>query len=185
MAGRKADAERQRAVTHSMSAVFQRGGYDGASLSSLGAVTGLAKASLYHRFPGGKPDMGRAVLADAGRRFADLVLRPLQMEAPPTLRLRHMLDGLASYYAGADSCLMNALTLGDGADLFGKDIRLTINAWVKLMASALEEMGHSPDAARDEADDIVCRVQGALVLARLGDRPDALSSALARIRAGL
>jgi len=44
-------------VFEGLSDVFRRKGYDGASYSDLMKATGLVKASLYHRFPGGKADM--------------------------------------------------------------------------------------------------------------------------------
>src|SRR5947209_5229638 len=45
--------------------VFRRLAYDGASLAEFSKATGLGKSSLYHYFPGGKEDMGRAVLGRA------------------------------------------------------------------------------------------------------------------------
>ena len=47
--------------------VFRTYGYEGASLSRISEVTGLQRASLYHRFPGGKEDMAKAVLSRAGQ----------------------------------------------------------------------------------------------------------------------
>jgi len=41
--------------------VFRNVGYDGASLAVLADATGLKKASLYHRFPGGKEQMAEEV----------------------------------------------------------------------------------------------------------------------------
>jgi len=49
-------------------AVFRENGYAGAYLSTLSAATGLQRASLYHRFPEGKPAMAAAVLAGGQRR---------------------------------------------------------------------------------------------------------------------
>ncbi len=57
--------------------VFQKHGYEGASLSLIAAATGLGRASLYHRFPGGKADMALAVLDHADLWFATHVLDPL------------------------------------------------------------------------------------------------------------
>ena len=49
-------------------ATIRQKGYDGTSLNELADLTGLKKASLYHRFPGGKKDMVKSVLdyADKG-----------------------------------------------------------------------------------------------------------------------
>ena len=49
-------------VVDRLLAVFQRLGYDGASLAELSHATGLGKSSLYHYFPNGKEEMALAVL---------------------------------------------------------------------------------------------------------------------------
>jgi TetR/AcrR family transcriptional regulator, lmrAB and yxaGH operons repressor len=160
---------------------FKRKGYDGASLSDLGAATGLAKASFYHRFPSGKPEIGRSALAESGKRFTQAVLRPLQSAAAAPDRLNAMLDGVLDYYAGdTQACLMNTMTLGDGAHLYGKDIKHTIAAWEKLIAACFQ--GMSEDAARARATDIIIRIQGALVLARMSGRRDVLAEVVGGLR---
>lgn len=179
-------AARNSTIVEGLIDVFKHKGYDGASLSDLAAATGIAKASLYHRYPGGKPELGRTALAEAGRNFALLILKPLQSNKPAAERLAAMLDGVGAFY-GTESpaCLMNTLTLGDALPLFGKDIRNTHNAWQKLIARALEELGRSEAQATDEADDMIARIQGALVLTRLSDRTNSLSAMLERLRASL
>jgi TetR/AcrR family transcriptional regulator, lmrAB and yxaGH operons repressor len=160
---------------------FKRKGYDGASLADLGAATGLAKASFYHRFPSGKPEIGRSALAESGKRFTQAVLRPLQSGAPPAARLAAMYEGVLGYYAGdTQACLMNTMTLGDGAHLYGKDIKHTIAAWEKLIAACFEELGDT--APRLRATDIIIRIQGALVLARMSGREDVLAEVVAGLR---
>ena len=44
-------------VLAGLTEVFQSKGYEAASLQDLARATGLKKASLYHRFPGGKKQM--------------------------------------------------------------------------------------------------------------------------------
>jgi TetR/AcrR family transcriptional regulator, lmrAB and yxaGH operons repressor len=160
---------------------FKRNGYDGASLADLGAATGLAKASFYHRFPSGKPEIGRVALAESGKRFTQAVLRPLQSTAPPAARLNAMYDGVLEYYSGGtQACLMNTMTLGGGAALYGKDIKHTIAAWEKLIAACFENV--SEDVARAKAVDIIIRIQGALVLARMSGREDMLIGVIMAMR---
>ncbi len=168
---------------HQLIKTFRAKGYEGAALSDLSAATGLAKASFYHRFPGGKPELGRATLAEAGKRFADTVLRPLQSKVPADKRWSAMLDGVALFYAdGANACLMNSMTIGDGAALFGKDIRLTLNAWEKLISAVFEESGTAAIVARQQAEDVIIRIEGALVVARMKDKPEVLAMTLEALR---
>lgn len=165
---------------------FRCKGYEGAALSDLSAATGLAKASFYHRFPGGKIELGRATLAEAGKRFADLILRPLQSNAIAIERWHAMLDGVALFYGdGANACLMNSMTIGDGAALFGKDIRLTLNAWEKLIGAVFEETGMEHGAARQKAEATIIQIEGALVVARMKDKPEVLTTALMALRGAL
>jgi TetR/AcrR family transcriptional regulator, lmrAB and yxaGH operons repressor len=174
-------AARTAALMDGVIETFKRKGYDGASLSDLGAATGLAKASFYHRFPSGKPEIGRAALAESGKRFTQAVLRPLQSTAPPAARLNAMYDGVLDYYGGdTQACLMNTMTLGDGAALYGKDIKHTIAAWEKLIAACFEDA--SEDAARTKAINIIIRIQGALVLSRMSGRGDVLAGVVAGMR---
>jgi TetR/AcrR family transcriptional regulator, lmrAB and yxaGH operons repressor len=175
-----ADVEaRTAALMRGVIETFKRKGYDGASLTDLGAATGLAKASFYHRFPAGKPEIGRAALAESGRAFTQEILRPLQSSEPPRARLAAMLKGVQRYYSGeTQACLMNTMTIGDGAHLFGKDIKHSIAAWERLIAQAHEELGDSAEAARRKATDTIIRIQGALVLARMSGREDVLSDVL-------
>ncbi len=179
-------AQRTAQMYDQLITTFRAKGYEGAALSDLSAATGLAKASFYHRFPGGKPELGRATLAEAGKRFADLILRPLQSNQSATKRWNAMLDGVALFYAdGANACLMNSMTIGDGAALFGKDIRLTLNAWEKLISAVFEEKGAEPVTARQQSEDVIIRIEGALVVARMKDKPEVLSATLAALRGRL
>jgi AcrR family transcriptional regulator len=174
-------ASRRQAIVRSLVSVFKRDGYAGASLTDLSGACGLAKASLYHRFPEGKPEMGRTALADEGRRFTDLILRPLQRGGSGAERLSLMLAGVLAFYADEPpACLMNTLTLGEGDALFRSTIGQTIEAWIKAMTAALDQDGRDVATAEALARDVVVRVQGALVLARLTGRESALIEALGR-----
>ena len=58
--------------------IFRKRGYEGASLSEIGAATGLGKGSLYHFFPGGKPEMAESVLAEVDAWFEGNIFAPLR-----------------------------------------------------------------------------------------------------------
>ncbi len=163
-----AAGQKRQTLNAGLIRIFRDNGYEGASLVALSSATGLAKASLYHRFPDGKPEMGRTALAEAGRRFTDLVLKPLQSRLPARERLHAMVAGLLVYYENdAPACLMNTMTLGSGEALFGPDIRATMLAWQRLMETAYIDIGETPDHAARHAQKIIITVQGTLVLARI------------------
>src|SRR5438128_10858981 len=82
-------------VFQGLSDVFRRKGYDGASYSDLMKATGLVKASLYHRFPGGKAEMVDRILSEVDR------VRKIAR------RLREF------YKSGQQWCLLDTVTLAD------------------------------------------------------------------------
>ena len=49
-------------LTECILEVLRAKGYDGSSLNDLALAGGLKKASLYHRFPGGKENLVQSVL---------------------------------------------------------------------------------------------------------------------------
>ena len=143
-------------------------------MQQLADAAGLQKASLYHRFPGGKRDMAEAVLAAADQWFETHVFEPLSNPAggPPRERLAAMTRALRRFYnKGHRPCLLDSISLGEGSDLFADHTRRSIRRWISTLASVVEESGVEASDARRSAEDAVMRIEGALVLARAsGDR---------------
>jgi AcrR family transcriptional regulator len=148
--------------------IFRTIGYDGATLSKLSEATGLQRASLYHRFPGGKKEMAEAVLARAGAWIDAHVLAPLTASGTPQARLQKMARSLDTFYVqGGTSCLLDALSFGEGSDLFHDHIRAAFAHWIEALEALVVESTGCPRAeARQRAEDAVIGIQGALVLAR-------------------
>ncbi len=148
--------------------VFRNVGYDGASLAVLADATGLKKASLYHRFPGGKEQMAEEVFKAAEAWLGDNVLAPLTGDAPPAERLQAMIDRLNAFYGGGkQACLLNTLAsahIRDGP--FARRIRRAFKIWIDAIAEALTDAGLDEDTARARAQRAVMMIQGSLVLSR-------------------
>lgn len=148
--------------------VFRDYGYDGASLTALSAAAGLSRASLYHHFPGGKEDMARAVLARSGAALMRLIIAPLSHPLSPTERTKAMFDGVKNYYQGdPPTCLMNSLTLGQGCALFSSDVAAAVAAWQKALSAMFRDGGLNNDVASAQAIEVIERIQGGLILARV------------------
>jgi TetR/AcrR family transcriptional repressor of lmrAB and yxaGH operons len=148
--------------------VFRTVGYDGATLSKLSQATGLQRASLYHRFPGGKKEMAEAVLAHAGAWLDTHVLAPLTGSGTPQARLLKMAEALDRFYVqGGKSCLLDSLSFREGSALFHDHIRTAFAHWIAALAALVVESTGCPTAeAHRRAEDAVLSIQGALVLAR-------------------
>ncbi len=67
--------------------LFRTRGYEGMSLSQLGVATGLEKASLYFRYPGGKNELVMAVAKRVVEWFEGNVFAPLKGEGTPRKRV--------------------------------------------------------------------------------------------------
>jgi len=170
------------AVADALVERFRRDGYAGASLRDLAADTGLKPASLYHRFPAGKPDLALAALARAGESFGQLVLAPLAGGASPAERLRASADGVARFYSdGALACVLAVLALSDAPMPVRERIAAMLGGWRAVLAATLAQAG--ADAAEAEAGDRIAAVQGALVLRRAGADLGDFARAVARMGA--
>ncbi|MGL4238443.1 TetR/AcrR family transcriptional regulator [Tabrizicola sp.] len=148
--------------------VFSDVGYEGASLSLLAEATGLQKASLYHRFPGGKKQMAEEVLATTDAWLQHHILAPLSGPGNPADRLTLVATNLDGFYhGGARACLLNMLSsprIENGP--FASAIRAAFEALITAFAGLAAEAGASPDAARQRGERAVMLLQGSLVLSR-------------------
>lgn len=155
-----------------LSQAFREHGFEGASLAILSRETGLKKASLYHRFPGGKEQMAQEVLESTRTWLEENVLAALRSDAAPKARIALMIRKLDGLYAGGrQACILNLLSatgVRDGP--FAGLVRDIFTAWINGIAGALVEAGLEPAVARRRAERAVTAIQGALVLSHgLGD----------------
>ncbi len=152
--------------------VFRAQGYEGTSLSQISEATGLEKASLYHRFPGGKEDMAAAVLACVHEWLQDRVFGPLQGPGKPAEKLRRVAQSLRELYAdGSKSCVLDTLSLPNGAPAVREGLRSALRAWLQAFTVVAREAGVPAAEARRRAEQALMEIEGSLVLARvLGDR---------------
>jgi TetR/AcrR family transcriptional repressor of lmrAB and yxaGH operons len=151
-----------------LAGTFREVGYEGASLALLSQATGLKKASLYHRFPGGKEQMGAEVLQGAGKWLSAHVLEPLAGPGTPRARIEAMARELDVFYRGGEqACLLNLLSspIG-GKGPFSAAIRRLFEAFVAALEAVVAETGCQSTVARDRAERAVALIQGSLVLAR-------------------
>lgn len=156
------------ALLGKLSDVFRDVGYDGASLAMLAEATGLKKASLYHRFPGGKEDMARGVMACAEEWLDEHVLVPLQSGDHPAERIRTVIRHLDRFYAGGrQACLLNMLSSPrEDRGPLAHRIKNAFKAWIAAFAGVLIEAGFDDVTAHDRAERAVALLQGSLVVSR-------------------
>ncbi|APG05724.1 TetR family transcriptional regulator [Luteibacter rhizovicinus DSM 16549] len=160
---------------------FRELGYDGASMSRITERTGLGKGSLYHFFPGGKEEMAAAVLADVDDWFEQHVFVALR-EGEPEAALAAMWRDVDAYFqSGGRVCLVGAFALDETRDRFAAAISGYFVRWIDALASALVRLGREEGEAREQAEDTVLGIQGALLLSRATQDAATFRAALQRM----
>ncbi len=145
--------------------VFRDNGFDGASLTEISNVTGLGKGSLYHYFPGGKDDMAVAVLERLAVSMRERMLEPLRGVGTPQARLRAMLRVIDAFYdGGRNACVLGSLAVGASRTRFQGHLKNAVAEWIDALRKLAIEAGVKPSEARRRAEDVVVRIEGALIV---------------------
>ena len=161
--------------------LFRQQGYEGTSLNDLVAASGLEKASLYYRFPGGKKDMVLAAASHVGQWFEANIFAPLREPGPPVDRVKSVARRLRVFYGdGGKPCVLESLSLRGGPPELSNALSDAYSAWVNAFAAVARESGMGRRLADDRARQALIQIEGSLVLNRVtGNRKiflDALSS---------
>lgn len=148
--------------------VFQKYGYEGATLTRLSEATGLGRASLYHHFPKGKEEIAAVVLDYTNNWLTANIISPLRdRERPELLRIREMAKKVNELYSyGQKPCILAVLAMGESNDIFHKQIQQALKLWVDTLAEVLLEAGFDEKIAHSRAEDAILQIQGSLILAR-------------------
>jgi TetR/AcrR family transcriptional regulator, lmrAB and yxaGH operons repressor len=151
-----------------LSHTFRAFGYEGASLTRLAQAAGIQKASLYHRFPGGKRQMAEEVLCSARDWYSKHVFGPLAGEGTPVERVKTVARALSEFYDnGEQACLLNLLSQPPSeASPFAQAIRAMFGALIAAFAGIAREGGCGSDEANERAYRVVAILHGSLVMAR-------------------
>ena len=151
--------------------LFRTYGFQGVSMKDLAEVTGLEKASLYYRFPGGKDEIVMSVAVDVVRWFESNVFAPLRGDAAPRKRVLFVCERLREFYAnGAKSCITDVLSIPGASAELRVALKDAMQQWIQAFTAVARESGLSPALARARAEEAIVRFEGSLVMTRvLGD----------------
>jgi TetR/AcrR family transcriptional repressor of lmrAB and yxaGH operons len=148
--------------------LFRDYGFEGVSLKRLSNATGLAKASLYFRYPGGKDEIAMAVVNHAIRWFQVNVIDILDEPGPTHERLSMVVERLREFYvAGTKASLVDMMSIPGTPEQVRLALRSAMEALVNAFARVAIQSGIDPVAARSKAEEAVVRVEGSLVMARI------------------
>lgn len=159
--------------------VFSRYGYAGASINLLSEATGLGRASLYHRFPGGKDEMVAAMIDRATERYS-VALAPAFEAGSPLERANEVAKGLNDYYeGGTQSCFIVALSVSDAENQ--STAGRCVDAWVEALSRISRDAGLTPTQAEGAAMDVVAAIEGGLVIGATSGKFGAYERAIATL----
>ncbi|PWL39315.1 TetR/AcrR family transcriptional regulator [Flagellimonas aquimarina] len=147
--------------------VLRKKGYEGSSLNQLAQAANLNKASLYHRFPGGKKEITDAVLDFADEWVKVHIYKLLSDSSiPPIERLQEALKLISEdlYDHGHEMCLLRALSMDAGQGLFGSKIKGSMTTWIKAFTLLGIDFGFTKEEANDKAVQVLVHIQGGLVV---------------------
>lgn len=170
--------------------VFVTRGYDGATLAHLAGAAGLSKASLYHHFPGGKPEMAAALVRHAIADLQQQACRHLSGQNPPATKLLGFIDGFSAYtQAGVSDCLLAIFNHHSTASEETATQQLLISRqfddWHAALSSVYEEAGLRPKKAKRAAHDLMSALYGGLLIAKMHNQPELFVDAVKRLKKGV
>jgi len=148
--------------------VFRSKGYEGSSLNDLAASAGLKKASLYHRFPGGKEEIVKAVFEYTTTWCKIHVEDTLtNVTIPARQRLEKVIENIdALYVQGTKTCLFRALSMDTGVPTLDSLIQATMNNWVQAFKNFAEGIGFDSEVANQKALQTLINIQGSLIITK-------------------
>lgn len=148
--------------------VFREKGYEGASLKELADVTGLKKASLYHRFPKGKQQMAEAVFNHLGEWVdAHIFFSLSDQTQSPELRLKNGLAHVRTLYKGGNErCIFRAFSMQAGLELFEKQVKNGMKEYINAFVEIGLALHLSPQKANEYAIQTLIDIQGSLIVSK-------------------
>ncbi len=160
--------ERLLAATNEL---FRRQGFNGTSMSEITKVSGSPTGSLYHFFPGGKDDLGAAVLTESGASYRALF--ELIADAAPDAA-----TAVADFFEGAavvleetdyiDPCPIGTVAreVASTNDRLRRAADAVFDSWVEAAAEMFEHDGLARLDAEELATTVVAALEGGFILAR-------------------
>lgn len=159
-------------LIRSAAVLFRRQGYAATGTSQILAVSGAPRGSLYHHFPQGKEQIGRAAVEYAGDLVTATLTRLIEQQPTPGAALREygrLLAGWLHDSGYRDGCPITTtlLELAPTSEQVSAAGQQAFDSWTTLLTQALVAAGTDLVRAQRLARLAVAALEGALVLARV------------------
>ena len=166
--------------------LFRRYGYTGTGLKQIVTAASAPFGSIYHHFPGGKEQLGEAVIRRSGQMYLEL-FETIFDAAPDAL------TGVDDFFAGAaevlrqtdyvDACPIATIALEVASS--NETLRVAtadvFEIWIAGAAPRLARAGLDAATARELAIFLVAALEGAFVLCRAAKSTEAMEAAGRRV----
>jgi TetR/AcrR family transcriptional regulator, lmrAB and yxaGH operons repressor len=161
---------RQRLVT-AAAELIRRQGYAATGIKAILTAAGAPYGSLYHFFPGGKAELGRAVIEEGGAAYLALVEAFYREDIDPVLATEEFFAGgveLLESTAFADACPIATLAgeIADTHEPMRRAAQVAFESWIAALAADLAAHGADPARAETAGVELFCLVEGAFLLCR-------------------
>lgn len=184
---RKGEETRQRIISEA-APIFNRHGYEGASMQEILDATGLEKGGLYRHFSS-KEELALEAFRYAWEQATSARIDLSDTTQSPSAKLHAMIQRFAngsSPIAGGCPLFNTAVDTDDGNVALRKLARQALDSWRKRIVSIVEEGLQSGEFRqevnpRQVANTIIATLEGALVLSRIGRTQEPLQDAQASL----
>jgi AcrR family transcriptional regulator len=151
--------------------LFGRQGYAGTGLKQIVATADAPFGSLYHFFPGGKEQLGGAVIRWSGQLYEDLVMAVWDAAPDVITAVTDVFAGAAETlrqtdYADACPIATVALEVASTNEPLREATADVFDAWITAATERFAANGISPAKARGLAISTIALLEGAFVLSR-------------------
>ena len=151
--------------------LFRRQGYHATGLTEVLQAAGLPKGSLYHHFPGGKPDLGRAAARWAGGFIEgeiDRAFAGAESFAEGAAALCGAMARLFDRMGQWEGCPITSILLDGPPDAaFRAEAQQIFASWRATAQCHATRLGLSENEAERRIEALLIGLEGAWVLARV------------------
>src|SRR5580692_6329044 len=142
-------------------------GVEGTSFAEVLEATGSPRGSVYHHFPGGKPELLHAALDLASQRgLAAMEATRGQPAALVIERFLAMWRGLLDYSRLTAGCAVVAVTVAANDDDLLDHAGTIFRTWEELLTGLCEAGGVDTKSGRSLAATVIAATEGAVALCR-------------------
>jgi AcrR family transcriptional regulator len=162
--------------------LFRRYGYTGTGLKQIVANANAPFGSVYHFFPGGKAQLGEAVIRRSGEMYMELVLSVFEAAPDPVAGVRDIFTGAAAVlretdYVDACPIATVALEVASANDVLRTATADVFESWIRAATARFATAGIGKKQARALAIVLIELLEGGFLLSRAARTTDALDAA--------